>query len=818
MSVKRKAIIESYIDMGFIPFSFKSINLIKKENGKFEKDYKGLPSWKPIDSENYRQYLDVNQRCFALLTGDKGHLTVIDFDTEEAYQNAIKLEPNLTTAKTTKTRRGYHIYFNYDPQLKMGSDCFDSTFPQTDIRNDGSMIVCPPTGYLFTNQEGEQEWFEYEDMGGDIRPVPEIFHQHLKQPKISLSPKPSVPCERSTKIKLKSKTNPTQLNGINPKFEEIVTWVNHFSDERADDQKTWIEVGLCLHQIEQEIGLQLGQLLPIWVEFSQKSKKFTQGECEDKWNKFTYKDDGLHWQSLRYWAKKDDPNFKETDDLFFHRITLNTQSQTTRDVAFLSYQLIGQKFTYDQTIDKWYYYDHHHWIIDEERVFLIKQLGEQVINYYLNFIDQLREEFVNTLDKDRRSLLGGQIKGLGVVTYKLRDITFRKKIADELIFDLADNKFSEKLNKNLNLIGFDNGVYDLKKGEFRDGYPEDMISFTTGKDYLEFQPTDPKILAIQKFMSEVFPDSTIREYIYNLLASFLVGNTANEQFYFWTGIGSNGKSKLLELCECALGEYSAKVRSSLMTQKVKTQSSSATPELARLKGRRMVSAQEPDSGAFNAGLLKELSGGDKISVRQLYKNEEEFKPQFKFLVCCNKLPELPPDDEGTWRRARVIKFNFHFVKEPKEVNDRPIDIHLTEKIATWGEAFMFLLLEQYKIYQKNGLIEPEQIRIDSLKYRDSLDSVKEFIELHIVKKPSTSTETNFFCVVNAWNKYNGCDFKDPKMKKREFEELLLSKLGNPECILKKKYDGNTYNRAVMDFILTKDEEHDLTPTNLLINS
>jgi phage/plasmid-associated DNA primase len=36
---------------------------------------------------------------------------------------------------------------------------------------------------------------------------------------------------------------------------------------------------------------------------------------------------------------------------------------------------------------------------------------------------------------------------------------------------------------NMNLIGFENGVYDLSSGQFRAGLPEDNISLTTEINY-----------------------------------------------------------------------------------------------------------------------------------------------------------------------------------------------------------------------------------------------------------------------------------------------------------------------------------------------
>ena len=40
------------------------------------------------------------------------------------------------------------------------------------------------------------------------------------------------------------------------------------------------------------------------------------------------------------------------------------------------------------------------------------------------------------------------------------------------------------------------------------------------------------------------------------LSSCLSGEIREEKFYFWTGSGGNGKSKLVELIDFVLGDYS----------------------------------------------------------------------------------------------------------------------------------------------------------------------------------------------------------------------------------------------------------------------
>ena len=72
---------------------------------------------------------------------------------------------------------------------------------------------------------------------------------------------------------------------------------------------------------------------------------------------------------------------------------------------------------------------------------------------------------------------------------------------------------------------------------------------------------------LDDFLVKVFPNERVREYILRFLSSCLSGEVREEKFYFWTGSGGNGKSKLVDLVEFALGEYSKSMDVSRLTTK-----------------------------------------------------------------------------------------------------------------------------------------------------------------------------------------------------------------------------------------------------------
>ena len=137
---------------------------------------------------------------------------------------------------------------------------------------------------------------------------------------------------------------------------------------------------------------------------------------------------------------------------------------------------------------------------------------------------------------------------------------------------------------------------------------------------------------LEDFLSKVFPIEEVREYTMRFLSSCLSGEIREEKFYFWTGSGGNGKSKLVELLDFTLGDYSRSMDVSFLTTK-RGSSSAASPELENVKNARFVYMSEPEKeDVIYVGKLKQMTGGDKMTSRQLHCRKTQFKPQFKIVL------------------------------------------------------------------------------------------------------------------------------------------------------------------------------------------
>ena len=233
------------------------------------------------------------------------------------------------------------------------------------------------------------------------------------------------------------------------------------------------------------------------------------------------------------------------------------------------------------------------------------------------------------------------------INEKLMNIDFTYKIINESKCLFFDSDFEEKLDSNVHLIGFNNGVYDLNNHIFRKGKYDDYISLSTKNDYIQFSNNIPYIEEIIGFFNQILPNEQVKNYFLQALSTCLSGETKEEKLYILTGCGSNGKSLTMDLMYLALGDYYMSCPITIITRK-RGCSNETLPEKVRMKGKRCGVFQEIDDGEkLNVGVMKEFTGGDKILVRYLFKGATdmiEIKQQMKYFLTCNLLPLIKDND------------------------------------------------------------------------------------------------------------------------------------------------------------------------------
>jgi P4 family phage/plasmid primase-like protien len=524
------------------------------------------------------------------------------------------------------------------------------------------------------------------------------------------------------------RTNSVTLDDLR-RVKNLVSLLN---PDRAEKYEDWLHIGFCLYNID-------SSLLNIWIDFSRQSPKFKEGECEKMWN-VNFRNNDFTIASLYRWVREDNPiefiKFLESEVSDIIKQSIKSASfGTSYDVAKVIHQL--HRFDYvcgSLKHNEWFVFKGHRWVPEENGYSINNIINEKIYDEYLKVSNLFQQMAMNASGKDKENLLELQIKTL-TFSKTLHTTKFKKDVITECAILFYDRDFFQKLDEKRNLLGFENGVLDLDTMKFRDGYPEDYLTFTTKINYFPYTKIDEKILQVEKFFEDIIPDQHTREYVLKFLGTCLQGHVPDEKFYIWTGSGGNGKSLTIKLLLDSLGDYGTIIPVSLLTRK-RAASNVASPELAKLKGKRFCVFQEPENDdVIQVGLMKELTGNDKIQARALYGAPVEFYPQFKTLLACNKLPEIPSTDGGTWRRIRVVPFEMNFVDNPVEPNERKKDPDLRRNMETWHQAFMSILVEYNKRFKDEGNSEPKKVTEQTNQYQQKSDLVLEYLNDRIEYSP-----------------------------------------------------------------------------------
>ena len=577
----------------------------------------------------------------------------------------------------------------------------------------------------------------------------------------------------------------------------------------------WIRVGWALANTSDKLFL-------TWVKFScqehcRESLKGANGkfdwscvkELYEIWNKFEFANvDGLTHRSIMFWCKNDarqkyNDIRKETIDYF---IDQTVQTATDFDLASVLYNMFKDDFVCVSIKNNiWYEYINHRWYeIDSGNT--LRLLISKDMHFIYNQKVQENIIKIQTFDQgdEKREELRKYNNKLADICTILKRTNQKNNIMREARELFYDKSFIEKLDQNPYLLCFNNYVVDFKNKCHRKGQPDDYISKCTNIDYVAYDPVKQgKIIKeIEEFMCQLFPEVELRNYMWEHLASCLIGTNSNQTFNIYKGSGRNGKSKLVELMGKGLGSYKGTVPITLITQKRNTIGSTSS-EVAQLMGVRYAVMQEMSKGdKMNEGIMKEITGGDPIQARALFKDTVTFIPQFKLVVATNVDFEETSDDDGTWRRLRYVDFKSKFLENPygDEIKfprsecpyQFPLDKNLDAKFEGWAPVLMAILVE--KSYAAQGIVtDCKTVMSNSDQHREKLDYFTAFAKEKVIKTTGGKIKKNE--LLETFKMWFNTNYGKGMPKGKEITEFMDKRYG-------------VYNKGWHDVSIIYDEEED----------
>lgn len=274
----------------------------------------------------------------------------------------------------------------------------------------------------------------------------------------------------------------------------------------------------------------------------------------------------------------------------------------------------------------------------------------------------------------------------------------------------------EALDAHPDLLNVANGTLDLRTGVLR---PHDREDYLTRIVEVAYDPeaTCPLWEAfLQRIMGG---NARLMRFLQLAVGYSLTGHTSEQVLLLLYGTGANGKSTFLETLRALLGDLAAVAD---FTTFLKRDNEGVRNDLARLVGIRLVSAVEAESGRPLAeALVKQLTGGDTITARFLFREFFDFKPQFKIWLAANHKPAVSGSDHGIWRRIRLVPFT---VTIPDDEQDKK----LPQRLAAELPGILAWAVRGCMEWRANGLGVPDEVRAATASYREEMDVFGAFFE------------------------------------------------------------------------------------------
>lgn len=217
-------------------------------------------------------------------------------------------------------------------------------------------------------------------------------------------------------------------------------------------------------------------------------------------------------------------------------------------------------------------------------------------------------------------------------------------------------------------------------------------------------------------------DQDLIDYVQETVGLAAIGKVYVEALIIAYGEGRNGKSTFWNTISRVMGTYSGAMSADALTAGCRR---NVKPEIAELKGKRLVIAAELEEGMrLSTSILKQLCSTDQIRGEKKFKDPFDFIPSHTVVLYTNHLPKVGASDDGTWRRLIVIPFH------AKIEGSSDIKNYADYLYEHAGSAVMSWIIEgARKVIAHEYKIKPPKVVADAIaEYRGMNDWLSQFME------------------------------------------------------------------------------------------
>lgn len=636
----------------------------------------------------------------AIRTGAASGLDVVDVDPKKGGEDSLSAlvqerGPLPVTVEALTGGGGRHLLFahdpDHDPAFGVGTDVFG---PGLDARGEGGYIVAPPSLHACGRPYA---W------NVDAHPDEVPLAQAPEWLLAFFAPAPPSP----TAVPNPDDPEPIDRPGVEPAAAEqtggrILTWALH----RVTKGQGRNVVGFDLSCQLRDNGLSLAQAREWISQYARKvanqgDHPYALAEAEKSLRQAYQRPAREPWT-----GPGPVPLVGVGSEVFAaHRAARANERAKLRPFTDLgnAERLIdrhGADLRYAYLWDTWLVWDGTRWAKDETNQ--VMRLAKGTVRSIHDGLSQIQdlETQKEAFKHAQRSEAAGRLQAMLELAH-----------SEEGVPVLPDDLDSDPW-----ILNCLNGTLDLRTGEL---LPHDPRRLCHKLLPVAFDPaaTCPRWEA---FLDRVMGGKAhMTAFLQRTAGYALTGSTREQCLWILHGAGANGKSVFMGVLERLMGDYATRTESKTFIEK---KSDAISNDLARLKGSRLVLASETESGRRLAeSLVKQVTGGERMTARFLHREFFEFVPEFKLLLATNHKPAIKGTDHAIWRRIRLTPFEVVIPPEERDPN-------LTEKLLEELAGILAWAVRGCLEWQKAGLAPPDEVVQATDDYRESMDSMASFFE------------------------------------------------------------------------------------------
>lgn len=375
----------------------------------------------------------------------------------------------------------------------------------------------------------------------------------------------------------------------------------------------------------------------------------------------------------------------------------------------------------------WMHYDGLRWRFDEQG-----RAARAAMQAVIRAVTELESEALPAIAGDgRRRSAREQRRAWGRSLETPRRVAAALESAETLPGASADEDAWDADDWALNTTA---GLLDLRTGQIE---PHSRDQHCTGLVDAAYDPRAQCRALVQVLEHLSGGDPGVATFLTRWLGYCLTGSMAAEAFLFLSGAAESGKSTLLSVFTRMLGSYGEVASAESFASR--PASSAASPELARLAGKRFVCVPEAGGIRMDSARVKQIVGGDPIVARMLHQNPVTFRPRFKLTFTANELAVIPDDDTGLRRRLLPLR-----IAAPVARRDAGIKAALESEEGR--AALLALAMTGARAWMGDGadlaaLRPPRQVLDEVSVYLGEMDPLREWWDERVVIQPGASTTT-----------------------------------------------------------------------------